>query len=76
MKKVNSKKNILLVLTYNRTLPNISEVVRKKRHILQINPEFCNVFINKPTIVFKGNKNIQGLIGGHLIKDGKVAKKK
>ena len=27
-------------------------------------------------MAFKGNKNIQGLIGGHLIKNGKVAKKK
>ena len=27
--KVSSKKNIPLVLIYNRTLPNISEIVRK-----------------------------------------------
>ena len=36
---------VLTVLTYNRTLPNISEVVRKNWHILQINPEFYNVFV-------------------------------
>ena len=63
------------MLTYNRTLPNISEVVRKNWHILQINPEFCNAYVNKPTIAFQRNKNIQDLIGGHLIKDVKVAKK-
>ena len=45
--KSNSKKNIPLVLTYNRTLSNISEVVRKNWHILQINPEFRNVFVNR-----------------------------
>ena len=47
--KSNSKKNIRLVLTYNRALPNLSEVVRKNCHILQINPEFRNVFVSKPT---------------------------
>ena len=31
--KINSKKNIPPVLTYNRTLPNISDVVRKNCHI-------------------------------------------
>ena len=74
--KGNSKKNIPLVLTYNRMIPNISEVVRKNWHILQINTEFRNMFVNKPTIAFKRNKNTQDLIGGYLIKDGKVAKKK
>ena len=34
------------------------------------------MFVNKPTIAFKRNKNIQDLISDHLIKDGKVAKKK
>ena len=74
--KINSKKNILLTLTYSRTFPNISEVVTKNWYILQINPKFRNVFVNKPTIVFKRNKYIQDLIGGHLLKDGKVDKKK
>ena len=34
------------------------------------------MFVNKPTIAFKRNKDIQDLTGGHLVKDGKVAKKK
>ena len=34
------------------------------------------MFVNKPTIVFKRNKNIQDLIGSHLIKDGEVPTKK
>ena len=44
-------------------------------HILQIIPEFCNVFLNKPAVAFKRNKNILDLICGHLIKDEKVGKK-
>ena len=31
---------------------------------------------NKPTIIFKRNKNIQNLIGSHLIMDGKISKDK
>ena len=53
----------------SHTLSNILEVVRKNWHILQINPEFRNVFVNKPTIAFKWierNKNMQNLKGGHL----------
>ena len=40
------------------------------------NLEFRNLAFNKPAIAFKRNKNIQDLVGGHLIKDGKVATKK
>ena len=53
--KPNSAKNIPLVLTYDRTLPNISDVARKNWLILQINLEFRNVFVDKPTITFKKN---------------------
>ena len=60
--KRNSKKNTLLVLRYNRT--HIKSR-KKKWHILQINHKFRSVFVNKPTIAFKRNKNIQDLIGGH-----------
>ena len=77
MKKNNiKKKTIQLVLTYNRTLPNISEVARKKWHILQTTSEFRNMFIKKLTIALKRNKDIEDLICVHLIKDGKVAKNK
>ena len=34
------------------------------------------MFVNKPTIAFKRKKKIKDLIGGHLIKNGKVCKKK
>ena len=42
---------------------------------MQINTEFHNVFDKTPTIAFKRNKNIQELIGGNLIKDGKLIKR-
>ena len=34
------------------------------------------MFVNKPAVAFKRNKKMRDLIGGHLKKDGKVAKKK
>lgn len=74
--KLNSNKNIALMLTYNRAFQNRSEIVIKIWYLRQINPEFCNVFVNKLTIKFKRNKNLQDLFGGHLIKDKEVAKKK
>ena len=49
----------------------------KNWQILQINPELRNVFVNKPIIALRRNKNIAAnLIGEHLIKDGKFAKNK
>ena len=54
----------------------MSEVIRKNWHILQINPEFRNLFVNKPKVVFKRKKYIQDIIGGYLIKDRKVAMNK
>ena len=65
------------MLTNSKTLPDILEIVSKNLHILQISPELCNVFVNKPTkIESKTNKNIQDLIEGLFIKDGKVGEKK
>ena len=34
------------------------------------------MLVNKPAVAFKRNKKMRDLIGGHLKKDGKVAKKK
>ena len=45
--KLNSNKNIALMLTYNRAFQNRSEIVIKIWYLRQINPEFCNVFVNK-----------------------------
>ena len=40
---------------YNKTLPNISEIVRKNWHILQVSSELRDAFVNKTTIAFKRN---------------------
>ena len=75
--KTNNKKNILLVLAYNRALTSKHTRSRQKKlYILLNNPEFRNLSVNKPTTTHKRNENIQDLTGSHLIKDGKVANKK
>ena len=54
--KAKQKKNMLLtvILTYNKTLQNISEVLSNSCHFVPINSKFRNVFNNdKPTIAFK-----------------------
>ena len=68
--KENSNKNrIPLSITYNRTLSVVSKI------ILQINTQFHAVFQTKPMIAFKCSKNLQEIVGGHSVKQGKVFKK-
>ena len=70
--KINKK--IPLVLTYSRSLPNISKVVRKHWNILSINKAFKEVFQNEPVADFERNKNLKELIGNNKIEDNKVKK--
>ena len=74
-KEKNNKNRIPLSITYNRTLPNISKIVNRNWNILQINTEFRGVFQATPMIAFKHSKNLQEIIGGHTVKQGKVFKK-
>ena len=68
--KENSNKNrIPLSITYNRTLSVVSKI------ILQINTQFHAVFQTKPMIAFKCRKNLQEIVAGHSVKQGKVFKK-
>ena len=45
-------------ITYNRYLPNISNIITKNWNILQIPPTLQKVFYNKPMITYKRNKNL------------------
>ena len=67
---------ISLVLTYSRSLPNISKVVRKYWNILSINKAFKEIFQNEPIIAFRRNKNLKELIGSSKIEHNKVKKHK
>ena len=65
---------ILLVITYNQFLPNITKSIRKNWNILQINKNIKEIFKHEPITAFKQNKNIQEIIGLHWIENGRVKK--
>ena len=73
--KKNNKNRIPLSITYNRTLHNISKIVNRNWNILQINAEFHRVSQAALMITFKQSKNLQEIIGGHTVKQGKVLMK-
>ena len=61
-------------VTYNRYLPNISNIIIKNWNILQISTTLQKVFDKKPMITYKRNKNLGELTGGHTLQGGKVFK--
>ena len=70
---VKRNKNSLL-LTYNRSLPKISEVFCTHWNILSIKKLFKVIFQDEPVTVFKCNKNVKELIGINEIECYKVKK--
>ena len=71
--KKKKKKNPLL-LTYSRSLPNISKVVRKHWNILFMNKTFKEIFQNELVTAFRRNKNLKEIIGSNKIEHNKVKK--
>ena len=69
------KKQNSTINNMQQNTPNISEIVNRNWNILQINTEFHGVFQATPMIAFKHSKNLQEIIGGHTVKQGKVFKK-
>ena len=58
--------------SYNRTLTNINKTVNRNWNMLQINTELHKIFQATPMIAFKCSQNLQEIIGGHTVKQGKV----
>ena len=65
-----------VVLTYNRFLPNISNIVRKHLNILNISRTLQRFFQEEPTAAFKRNRNLKEFIGGNSIEKEKVKRAK
>ena len=65
---------IPLVLTYSRSLPNTTKVVRKHWNILSINKAFNEIFQNEPVAAFRRNKNLKKLIDSDKIEHNNVKK--
>ena len=72
--KTKSKNNnIPIVLTYNKTLPDINKSIRKHWEILSIDEKQAAIFKNtKPIIAYKRNKNLRQYIGQTTISQNKV----
>ena len=67
------RKRIHFVVTNNKTLPNVKQVINKNWHLLQINPNLGTAFDLKPMLAYKNkNKNFGDLTGSKNILDGKV----
>ena len=65
-----------LVLTYNRILPNIRNIVRKHWSIVNISRILQGLFQEGPITAFKRSRNQKELIGSNCIENGKVKRAK
>ena len=74
--KTANKPRIPLVLKFNRTLPNIKEIIDKHWHLLQIKPKLKNIFQERPIIGYRKNRNLKEIIGSNKILNYKVIRKK
>ena len=73
--KPSTQGNLPLVLTFNKTLSNIKNIIYKHWHILSINENLRKVFDEKPFIAFRRNTSLCQLIGGNRIFKNKAVRK-
>ena len=64
-----------IVVTFNKTLPNIKNVIDKHGYILFINEKLKKAFDKKLFIASRINKNLHQIIGGNHILRSKVVHK-
>ena len=59
-------------IIYDRSLPNISNIITKNWNILHISPTLQKVLDKKPMITYKRNKNLDELLGGKTEKSSRL----
>ena len=69
------QKRIPFITTYNKTLPNVKQIINKHWRLLQINANLRTAFEQESLIAYRRNKNLGDLIGSKKILDGKVVRK-
>ena len=72
----NTSKRIPFVVTYNRTLPPISKILRKHWSILQLDKNLKSLFQEPPVIAYRRCRNLRDLIGGNKSVNDKCLKPK
>ena len=70
--KEKDKKRIPFITTYNKTLPNVKQIIKKHLHLLQTNSNLRTAFEQEPLIAYRRSKNLGDLIGSNKILDGKI----
>ena len=70
IQKPSTQGNLPLVVTFNKTLPNIKNVIDKHWDILSINENLRKVFDKRPFISYR--RHLHQLIGGNRILKNKV----
>ena len=68
------KYRVPLTLTYNRTLHNVKDGVKKHSNISQISNEFKNVFPESPIMYFHKSKNLKDFLWTKTIVHNKSQK--
>ena len=66
---------IPLIVTYNRTLPNLKKIISSTWNHLQINPTTADKFQERPIVCYKRNPNLRDLIGQTKISRNRVVRK-
>ena len=75
-KEKTTTNRIPLIITYNRTLPDLNDIINKTWEHLQINPSTASKFPEKPILCYKRNCNLRDLIGQTKISRNKVVRKR
>lgn len=74
-KEKTQDKQLTIITTYNKTLPNIKTIIDNNWHLLHINETISKIFAEKPKVAYKRNPNLKQLIGQHRISKNKVYRK-
>ena len=61
-----------MVITYNRRLPKLKELVEESWSILGINDSVREKFLEKPLICYRRNRNLRDILGQTRISQDKV----
>jgi hypothetical protein len=65
-----------LVVTFNRRLPRLKELIDESWSILGINEPISRKFTEKPLICYRRNPNLREILGQNRISDNRVVKRK
>ena len=73
--KPSTQRNLPLVLTFNKTLSNIKNIIDKHWHTLSIDKNLRKIFDKRPFIVYRRDNNSHQLVGGNHMLKNKVVRK-